>query len=657
MIYGLKTDQSGKKLKELESAYKPSEDEKEAYKMVQEDYSIGWDNLNKNIVELDNMSPVDRYYRDREAFYSVRPPRSNRPEESWKAQTIRPLTRNKCISYASHMAKLMMQPQAFAQNSRDEDDKTAAYVMRDFIDFALSSSSLKWERKAIQVMLSAITSPLAILDLDYVDAYRTERGDKDKSGKRTTKKVRDEETSGFQASVIPLDEMLFENNWESDVQKQRFVIRQRYISFATAKSIYGDSKNWSHVIDSHHSGARFEFSPAYESCFRVTDNLIKPNYLHEVRYYNRMEDLELVFVNGVLVTDADAPNRRNDKLYPFAISGFEPIEGNIYYISLVQKMSGDQELINDLYNMILDGSFLSLMPPTAIYGDEEFDSMIYIPGSSHAFDAETRVETLGARSDIRAGIEAASIVERSIDESSQRDRTSANQGTAYGIAQSEENAAKAIEFSVNFQRFMVEDFGRLLVNDILQHMTVSELGELTSDTLQYKTFLIRGDDKNTTNRRIEFTGFVDPSKVEEMSFDLLEKESKMKGSTKLFMVTPAFSKLKFKVRIDASQMKVVNERVEKALSLEAYDRLIQNPVIDQKKVTKDFLIDIYRPGEGDEYIKEEAPLPPGGGGAGQNPAEAQAQAQGERFQQAGVNTSVLSQITGSNSLTNALRDE
>lgn len=651
MIYGLDLDQKGKKIDIKKALYEPSDDEKEVYDFVKSDYRIGYQNLNTSITELDNMTPLDRYYRDREAFYSVRPPRSNRPEESWKAQTIRPLTRNKCISYASHMSKLMMQPQAFAQNSRDEDDKTAAYVMRDLIDYALSNSSLKWERKAIQLMLAAITTPLAIIDLEYVDSFKTKRGNKGKDGKRTIQSVRDEETSGFQSSVIPLDEMFFENNWENDIQKQRFVIRQRYISFSTAKALYGDSKNWKYIVSNR--GTRFEFSPEFQMVL-PTENKMYPNYLHEVRYYNRMEDLNLRFVNGVLMSDHDNPIARNDGLYNFASSGFEPIEGSIYYVSLVQKMSGDQELINDLYNMIMDGSFLSLMPPTAIYGDEEFDSMIYIPGSSHAFDSETRVDTLGVRSDIRAGIEAASIVEKSIDESSQRDRTLSDQGTAYGIAQSEENAAKAIEFSVNFQRFLVEDYGRLLVNDILQHMTVADMGELTSDTIQYKTFLIRGDKKNPVNRRIEFTGFVDPNTVEERSFQLYDQEQKGNNNTKLYLVTPAFSELKFKVRIDASQMKVVNERVEKALNLEAYDRLIQNPVIDQEKVTKDFLIDIYKPGEGDEYIKQQPPQPMD---QASNPTEAKASAQGDRFQQNGVNTSVLSQITGSNSLSNTLRNE
>ncbi|MBT7915269.1 hypothetical protein HN588_15330 [Candidatus Bathyarchaeota archaeon] len=52
-----------------------------------------------------------------------------------------------------------------------------------------------------------------------------------------------------------------------------------------------------------------------------------------------------------------------------------------------------------------------------------------------------------------------------------------------------------------------------------------------------------------------------------------------------------------------------SDAVKKALSLEAYDRLIQNPIVDPKAVTADFLIDSYRPGEADKYIRKEQPMP------------------------------------------------
>ena len=50
---------------------------------------------------------------------------------------------------------------------------------------------------------------------------------------------------------------------------------------------------------------------------------------------------------------------------------------------------------------------------------------------------------------------------------------------------------------------------------------------------------------------------------------------------------------------------------EKALKLEGYDRMIQNPYTDPEAVTRDFLVDIFAKGDTDKYMKKMNEAMPG----------------------------------------------
>ena len=68
------------------------------------------------------------------------------------------------------------------------------------------------------------------------------------------------------------------------------------------------------------------------------------------------------------MTECDNPNPRIDKMLPFAKTIYEPInaDGNFFYgKSLVNKLGPDQEVIDVLYQMIIDGTYLNLFKPIA----------------------------------------------------------------------------------------------------------------------------------------------------------------------------------------------------------------------------------------------------------------------------------------------------
>lgn len=652
----VKLSNSGKLLKVLDetSEYNPSDETKKVIKMVKFDMRQGRDVLERKYTEFNDRNVLEELNQNQANFNSYVPPRSDDPDESWRAQTVRPVTRNKLISIAAHVTAQILFPNIFAQNKKDEEDKAAAVVMRDLIEWVIDNS--EYSRKFIQAVLGALTDPVVVVKSEYAEVMRKVKEMREGGG-YTVREMVDEVMSGFIYNLFPANEIYISNAYENNIQKQRFVATRRLIDYKEAELKYGSHTDFKFVKP----GKRNVFDVETSTFYYQIDNDMKDYLVEEVVYFNRALDLQLTFINGVLMCDPEYPIQRKDKLYPFSSFGYEYINnGNFfYYKSAANKLSSDQELIDTMYNMVMDGTFMALMPPMALYGSEEINSSVTIPGMVTSFqDPNSKLENIGPRSDLRAGLEAIGLIEKSMSESSQDDsRQGLAQGgerTAYEVAQLEKNAQIALGLFGKMVAFFVEDMGKLIVGDIIQHLTVGEVTELTSKNgiMAFRSFLIpnKQEKGKKVTRKIQFTnedynkeGYT-PQELLDNSFKILEQEGGIDADTKIYKVNPEiFRELKFKVRVGADVLEKPNKNLEKALNLEAYDRLIQNPLIDQEAVTRDFLIDVYKPGESNEYIKKAPAAAPQG-------AMADAVAGATPNQQKGVNQNMISQVTGGNSL-------
>ena len=73
-----------------------------------------------------------------------------------------------------------------------------------------------------------------------------------------------------------------------------------------------------------------------------------------------------------------------------------------------------------------------------------------------------------------------------------------------------------------------------------------------------------------------------------------------------------FRNLKFSTIISPDILNPRSKDLERAYKLEAYDRMIINPMVDQELVTKDFLLGAYSDlfKNTDKYMKEEEAINP-----------------------------------------------
>jgi hypothetical protein len=635
-MYRELTSKDGKITNEA-SSYQPTKAVKKITSQVINDYQQGLTTRNKSRNEFNRKNLVQEVNDNQKRFNSYIPPESENPDEAWRAQTVRPLTRNKLISIAAHVTASVLYPNVFARNERDEEDRDSAEVMRILMEYTMDNTG--YAREFVNSVITALVDPAVIVHAGFYEVMRKVKEMKE-DGSYTEKEILDEVMSGWQANIVPCSELLIANIYEPNIQKQRFLVRARKIDFKDAQALHGAHKNFKYVKPGVINVLDDQTQTFYESY----DSELQDFLVEECTYYDRADDLELVFVNGILVSEPDRPNPRKDKKYPFAKSGYEPLNNGkfFYYKSAANKLGSDQDLVDTLYNMILDGTFLQLMPPMALYGNEEVDSSVMVPGTITGFEhPDTKLESIAPRVDLRAGLETSALVERSISESSQDNMRAGIAGdggrTAREVMLTEQNARIALGLFGKMIGFLVEDIGDLMVGDILQHMAMADVKLLTGGT-SFKTFMI--PDKNVGGRKVsEIVRFGLPptgKSEEDMMYDILEEEGGLKGKKKIYQVNPAlFRNRKFKLKVSVDRMLPKSLALEKALGLEQYDRLIQNDIVNRTEVTRD-LIELYKPGQADKYIQEQqAPSSPEGE---------------EKFVQKGVNQNMVSQLTGNNSL-------
>lgn len=606
------------KLRQL-SDYQPSAAVGEITLKVKNDYSTGHENINRSFRELNDESVITRKNIDQARFNAYVEPKSDDPEDSWRWNGVRPLARFKMISIAAHTTASLLYPKAFAQNDNDEEDEEGANIMQDMIAWNIRNS--KYEISYLYGVIGALTNPCVYLGAEYAEVMQTIR-ERDKNGELTKTEVIDEVLSGFQTHVIPTDEILIANPYQYFHQKQRFTVRRKFIDYDEAKAKYGEHPNWEYL------------KPGVKALYNEDDGLFYDQASEELatlcedaNYRNRREDIEIPFVNGIYFGDDDTENNpmkhrdfMNRPKYAEAKSGYGPIDEMrfYYYKSAAFELGNDDDLVNAMWRVRMNMSILAGEPPVGISGDDQIDQSVMFPGSVVAFgDKDTKMTTLMPNVNFAALDSGIGMVEKSMSEGSQSDGRmgiSTEGETAYARSKDEQNAQIKLGLFERMNKELVNDFGELMVDIIVNHQTVGEVEELTGGQtrMKFRSFLLpdQNQDGKLVTKRIEFTedligrDMTDKEKRKK-SFELMEKEEKSGGKVRLIKANPyRFRNLKYMLSVEADDMLAKNEMAQLAFSLRAYDRMITNPYVEGEAVTRDYLVKPFAKGETDKYMKD-----------------------------------------------------
>jgi len=597
---------------DAKSDYLPGEDILKRQTDIVRDFVIAQNFRDRVWSEFNDSTLIDRANKDQWMFNGNTPIGSGDPNESWKANTVNPMTRNRSISIMAHLIQAYLYPSIIAQNEQSEEDKEASVVFSDLVEWSLEQA--EYSKKMMNMLYAFISEPLVCVKVDYVNAKRKIKRilEEEKDGKKWEwEEIDDEEFGGFQLDVVPYDEIYFGNVHETDLQKQPFIVTRRILDFTQAEIKYGNLPNWGYVKPGLYTFLNVNDNTFYEK----GDEDITDNKVYEDIYYNRWADLELVFVNGILVhNDPDRPMQRADKRYPFAETGYELIHNRfIYKKSLISKLASTQIDLNDLWNAVKDMARYQATPATFSYGFEEMDSSVVIPGmNTNTQSKEAGVVPINNGSDITGAMNVIKMLENTQYDSSQAPLQSgmANQGqqTKYEIQRLEANAQTVLGLSGEMLAHLVKQIGELQLGLVLQHLPVTDIDKITDTdaTLKFMPVVMNKiQNGKKINKKIEFTDKMPQSEEEEekMSFEILDEES-TKGMSIARMNPEIMEKMKFLVKVEPTFTDRAT-KMSKAINL--YDRMLANPLAVQnpqvlEAITRDLLLAQIVPGEEYKYL-------------------------------------------------------
>lgn len=581
--------------------YKETDDEFAISSMILRHFVLGTTNQYTPRVEFNDLSLVGRDQYDQMSFNTYQPNNGDAwegsPQTAWRSRALRPVVRNKCMSIAAHATARLIFPKVFAYNEESDEQQEAAQVMEDLMEWSGDQSD--YAHTALLRTITAMASPASIGYTEYGEVMRTVKTEKGENGKWIEKRIRDESYPCFMDEVVPVTQLYIQNFFEPDIQKQGWLIWRKVYSFSEAQNKYnGVYENFKYVKP----GVQTIYDDANRTFYYVYDPNMRSEDVEEITYWNKNLDLKVTMVNRVMLTPVDNPNPRQDKLYPFDKFGYEPIHNRFfYYKSLAFKLQQDANVVNTLYQMVIDGTYLSIFKPMINRGGEIITSDVIVPGAVTTFaDSEANLEAINVGSDLKSGLETLSVVENSINESSQeplqggQDDTGSGT-TAYEISRLEANANTVLGLFLQMIAKHVKDFGKLRLGDILQYLTIPEVMEIEGGDadLIYKTFFLKGSDTGEKNKKIQFDKNMPDEMSEdehmEASYNVAKEEES--NDMEISKVNPSlFRNLKYMLTISPDVLNPRSTDLERAYALEDFDRMIAQPMVFDPEETGKLLL-------------------------------------------------------------------
>lgn len=584
------------------SPYMPDEATINVRAMILKHFVLGNVNMYTPRVEFNDLSLITRDQYDQMAFNTYQPNNGDAwqgsPQSAWRSRAIRPVVRNKCMSIAAHATARLIFPKVFAYNEESDEQAEAAEVLEDLMEWSGDISNYPYT--ALMRVITAMASPASIGYTEYGEVNRLVKRDKNSDGTWNEELVRDEAYPCFMDEVVPVNQLFIQNMFEPDVQKQGYLIWRKVYSFSEAQNKYNSTyDNFKYV----RPGVQTIFDDANRVFYYVYDPNMRQEDVEEIIYWNKNLDIKIIMVNGVVLTDCDNPNPRQDKLYPFDKFGYEPINNRFfYYKSLSFKLQHDAEIVNTLYQMVIDGTYLSIFKPMVNVGGEIIASDVIVPGAVTTLsDPNADLRAINVGSDLKSGLETLSVVENSINESSQEPsqggQPNGQTQTAYEISVLEQNADTVLGLFLQMIAKHVRDYGKLRIGDILQYLTLPDVVQIDGNPeMTYKTFFMKGDQKSgAKNKKVMFDSSIPDTLTKDqhlkMSYDLLQDE-KNKGMT-IAKVSPMMLRgIKYMVTISPDILNPRSEDLERAYNLEEYDRMVVAPpgMFDPEETAKLLLV-------------------------------------------------------------------
>lgn len=610
------------------SAYQPSQEVINFTADVKADYQIGVDILNKPWVELNNRSVTEDENRGQMMFNAFVDESVEDPNEAWKWRGTRSMARNKGIAMHAQLFAGYLRPHFLAQNENDEVDREFSEIIDLIAEWMTLPCNSNYQSSFLQVGFGMMTNPVTYLGADYFEVMQTIK-EKVAEGKYEKKQIVDEVLSGFKAPVWSSSQILINNAYERDIQKQRRIIKRRFVEKGELEAKYGDHPNWPLV----QAGMRSVYNSDDGLFYDVFDDE-HPTLVAEETAISRRDDTEVCFLGGIYMGDIESVennpvrhrDNRNAPKYNVVPFGYHRINNHFfYYKSMMSSLQWDNALYDAMSEIVMNRAILEVETPVVVTGSDKIDSDIIYPNSVVSFEQpDVKISPLLPSSNLVAGFNALRETEKSIEDGSVSATMSGQlpeaSQKAYSVAQAASSAKKLIGAVGKSLAESVHQYGDLMKDIIVTHITVPQVEELTGGEmkLKYRNFLLKdkADGGKMLDTQIVFDESLigkemDDEETKYESLKLLEETGYPDNSVNIIRANPEMiSKFKYLTRVDDQEIFTKNQDYWQPVLSNLYAQLRADPLIDP-----DFLIRklsyAYFQSEGEGLIKKqpiESPL-------------------------------------------------
>jgi len=581
------------------SMYQPSDEVAKLSSLVKKDYSYGYDVLHRSWPELNNYSVIERMNKDQNTFQSLVDESVDNPDEAWKWIGTRSLARKKAFALHYHMTSSFTVPNVFPQNSSQEDDRAMSNAMRDIIEWQTVNSN--YRPSYILASMGMLVNPVTYIQADYNEVYQQIKEKTDKGYTKT--RILDEVLSGVNCNVLSADQILITNVYEQNIQKQKAIIKRRFVEYSELESKYGKHENWGYL----QAGIKSIYSESDGLFYDIKDD-DHPNLVEEVTWENRKEDSEICFLNGIYfgneniewnqINHRDNNNAPKYDIVPF---GYHRVNEHFFYFtSLMNEAHWDDRLIDAMYQNTMNREFLDLEQPVMVSGVDKVDTSVIFPGgviASSNPDAKvqsilpprqgTPYQALQVIEDSMSEFGVSEIQTGALPEASQKATT---------IASAERNAKILLSGVMKSLGESVSQLGALLVDIALQHLTTAQVDEITGG-LKYREFVLENQMVNGKNvsKKIRFDESLmgrtmSEAKKKEYAMKMLEENGYPDNKQAIITINPhLFSKMKYLVRIEPDEMMPKNAEFDKVIWERLYTLLRKDPLVKPDALVRELL--------------------------------------------------------------------
>jgi hypothetical protein len=342
----------------LTATYIPTQDESDAKMAVLKDYIRGRMVINKTYGQFNGRNLFD-CIDDWTKRWNGYIPKASPLLEKYQSRIFLNFTRNQIISYLAKTALNIPKPTITAVNKKSNlEDKKFAEVLKDLNQFSLNAEN--GDARFLESAIEVTTKGTIIKYEGYAKSEQeldVPQNFNALTGKVVSKKQKKIVYDDCYQELVPIEDFYIANPYQPDIQKQPFVCWRKITSYQEAETEYGHYPNFKCVPKAAYLLAS-EPTTFYRNTLQTELGMDR---VEIIRYYNKSKNFHCVILNSIVIYEGPIPFK--DGRYPFAKGIFEPFDNFFFWgASFVHKIQGDQDLLNTLWNMMIDKNYGSLLP-------------------------------------------------------------------------------------------------------------------------------------------------------------------------------------------------------------------------------------------------------------------------------------------------------